>query len=107
MGLILSVYKTDRTTDSSMNGVTNRCDQLCVVNVEGPFAPSPTCLPVELREGPAPNTAVLIPLEVGDSRPMFGGNYATTSDSRFSRAVDRITGNSFYGAVPVHDRVEA
>jgi len=37
---------------------------------------------------------------------MFGGNYASTSDSRFGEAVEKIIGTRFYGAVAVHDRVE-
>ena len=38
---------------------------------------------------------------------MFGGNYATTSDSRFSELCEELLGTNFYGAVAVHDRVEA
>lgn len=37
---------------------------------------------------------------------MFGGNFAYTSDSRFHRAVEAITGARSYGAVPIHDRFE-
>ena len=37
---------------------------------------------------------------------MFGGNYGATSDSRFSEKVEEMMGSSFYGAVPIHDRVE-
>jgi hypothetical protein len=37
---------------------------------------------------------------------MMGGNYAATSDSRFHRAVEKITGSASYGAVPIHDRCE-
>lgn len=35
------------------------------------------------------------------SRLMFGGNYASTSDSRLSTLVD------FYGALAIHDRCES
>ena len=37
---------------------------------------------------------------------MMGGNYAATSDSRFSDKVEQMLGHHFYGAVPIHDRVE-
>lgn len=37
--------------------------------------------------------------------PMFGGNYAT-GDSRLSSLVQQLTGNRFYGAIAVHDRIE-
>lgn len=38
--------------------------------------------------------------------PMFGGCYIATSDSRFSREVERVLGSPFYGAVALHDRWE-
>jgi hypothetical protein len=37
---------------------------------------------------------------------MMGGNYAATSDSRFSDKIEEMLGHGFYGAVPIHDRVE-
>lgn len=43
----------------------------------------------------------------GDDRwLMFGGNFAYTSDSRFSEAVEALTGHHLIGAVPIHDRYE-
>ena len=39
--------------------------------------------------------------------PMFGGNFASSSDSRFMRIVRKTTGVRFYGAIPIHDRFEA
>jgi hypothetical protein len=38
--------------------------------------------------------------------PMAGGTYIATSDSRFSQAIERITGSRFYGAIPLHDYFE-
>ena len=38
--------------------------------------------------------------------PMMGGAYVATSDSRFTAAVEEITGVRFYGAVAFHDRYE-
>ena len=37
---------------------------------------------------------------------MMGGNYAATSDSRFSDKIEQMLGHHFYGAIPIHDRVE-
>jgi hypothetical protein len=108
MGMIVSVY-TDKGSDydCTCNGVTNRFDRLCVVNVEGPFEPSDSCPAVTLEAGALDGIAVLRPVEAGSNWTMFGGNYASTSDSRFSRAVEFICGHRFYGAVAVHDRIES
>lgn len=38
---------------------------------------------------------------------MFGGTYAGTSDSRFATRVEMALGQSFYGALAVHDRHES
>ena len=107
MGLVVSVYTNKgRNVDCSCNGVTNRFDSLCVVNVDGPFEPMPDRPAVELVAGAMDGIAVLKPVEAGNRWTMFGGNYAGSSDSRFARAVETITGNRFYGAIPVHDRIE-
>jgi hypothetical protein len=107
MGLIVSVYTNAGSgSDHSMNGVTNRFNRLCVINVDGPFDPSDDCPAVLLEQGALDGTAVLRPVEAGDNWTMFGGNFAATSDSRFHYAIENITGNRFYGAIPVHDRIE-
>jgi hypothetical protein len=107
MGIIVSVY-TDKSSDydCTCNGVTNRFDRLCVVNVEGPFEPDATTPAVTLEAGAMDGIAVLRPIEAKGNWTMFGGNYASTSDSRFCSAVEKICGHRFYGAVAVHDRVE-
>lgn len=107
MGLVVSVYSHKGSDyDCTCNGVTNRFDTLCVVNVDGPFEPMEDRPAVTLEHGALPGTAVLKPVECEGSWTMFGGNYAGSSDSRFNRAVENLTGNRFYGAIPVHDRVE-
>ena len=108
MGLIVSVYKdADSNYDCTMNGVTSRFTKLCVTNVDGPFDPSDDCPAVKLVEGNLPGTAKIVPEECEGKWSMMGGNYAATSDSRFSEAIETIVGGRFNGAVPVHDRVEA
>lgn len=42
----------------------------------------------------------------GGAWTMAGGNYAHSSDSRFTTLVSRLLGNRFYGALAVHDRIE-
>jgi hypothetical protein len=38
---------------------------------------------------------------------MAGGNYAGTTDSRWSALVSKMTGHRFYGLVAIHDRIES
>ena len=107
MGMIVSVYTSkDSDYDCTNNGVTNRFDRLCVINVEGPFEPDENTPAVYLDKGAVDGVVKLVPLETGTRWTMFGGNYATTSDSRFSAAVELLLGQKFYGAVAVHDRME-
>lgn len=42
----------------------------------------------------------------GGEWTMFGGNFAHSSDSRFTSFVSRLLGVRFYGALAVHDRIE-
>ena len=105
MGLHISVYRS-ASADCTNDGVTKRFAELCVTNVEGPFEPNENTPAVKLVAGHAPGTVRIVPEEVGERWSCFGGNFATTCDSRFSNAVEKITGAVFYGAVAVHDRVE-
>ena len=59
-----------------------------------------------LKAGNLRNIAKLVPYDRDGKWTMFGGNFAYTSDSRFSEAVSAIVGYRFYGAVPIHDRIE-
>jgi hypothetical protein len=117
MGLTLWVHRSP-LGDSTNGGLSGRFDRLTVVNVEGPFEPTPDHPAVMLVPN-ALGSVVIMPAEkIGDewleiasntkayAGPMFGGNYAATSDSRFGRAVEAILGHRFYGAVPIHDRLE-
>lgn len=112
MGLHVDVYRSAaRNADCTLNGITHRFNRLCLINVEGPFSPDETHAPALLLRGNLHGTVKIVPAdEQGNpvqAWTMFGGNYATTSDSRFSEACERITGNYFYGAVAVHDRIES
>jgi hypothetical protein len=114
MGLHVRVYRDARGEDCTIGGVSSQADDLCVVNIPGQFEPSDKAPAVLLVEGNAPGTLRIFPAVtngagewVRDSRwLMMGGNYAATSDSRFSEACEKMLGDPFYGAVPIHDRCE-
>jgi hypothetical protein len=109
MGMTVSVFRWG-LGDCTNGGVSAVAGSLCVVNVPGPFNPSPALPAVELVEGPGGRGhAILRPVEAkkrGMVGPMFGGNYAETSDGRFTEALRELTGAKFYGAVPIFDRYE-
>lgn len=114
MGMIVNVLRSASYGDCTNNGVSAQFDQLCLVNVDGPFDPSDTAGAAMLVKGNVDGIVVIKPAfeeddgsyHVTNQWVMMGGNYAATSDSRFSQAVERILGDRFYGAVAIHDRVE-
>lgn len=100
MGLIVSIYRDDYDSDHNLfHGVRS----VVVVNVPGPFEPTPERPAARLTRN-ALGSVVLVPDESpgeGLTPFMFGGTFAASSDSRFRQEV------GMYGAVPVHDRVES
>lgn len=103
MGMLVSVYRAAGRGDCTNGGASGSADFLCVVNVEGPYEPSAEMPGFELiRRGSMP---VLVPYNgISSTRsvgPMFGGNYAASSDSRFREATA-----PYYGALPIFDRFE-
>ena len=110
MGLLVSVYKDASSNyDCTNGGVSSRnIKGLCLTNVDGPFNPCdeyPAAKLVKQTFGFGSSVKV-IPEEAEGKQTMMGGNYAATSDSRFSDAIAARLGHNFYGAVPIHDRVE-
>lgn len=114
MGLIVHVYRS-ALGDSSNGGITSWANELCLVNVEGPFEPGRAAAAMLIEHKPTGrNLARIIPAVLGDDDQfypdkrwlMFGGCYAASSDSRFREAVEKVLGGPFYGAVPIHDRYE-
>jgi hypothetical protein len=108
MGLLVDVYKNGKY-DCTNGGVSSRnIKGLCLTNVDGPFDPCdeyPAAKLVKQTFGFGSSVKV-IPEEAEGKQTMMGGNYAATSDSRFSDAIAARLGHNFYGAVPIHDRVE-
>lgn len=106
MGLLAYVYRNN-LGDCTANGITSKAEKVCVVNIDGPFSPSPDAPAVELVEGNLRGLVKAIPAGVERHAVMSGGNFIGTSDSRFSRKIEEITGRTFAeGIVPMHDRIE-
>ena len=110
MGLPASIYRDEYR--SSTNAFSN-FNRVTLINVDGPFEPSKDAPAAVLVKGNAPGTVVVrvvrnyVPGETPEViRGMMGGAYVSTSDGRFSEAVEKILGGRFYGAVALHDRVE-
>jgi hypothetical protein len=113
MGLIISVYRNaEITSDCTNGGISGRFQSLTVVNVEGPFNPTPERPAVLLEEHHKGCLRIVPAVETPNGYTvapgwfMNGGNYAATSDSRFTGACEKLLGHRFYGAVAVHDRQE-
>ena len=112
MGLHVYIYRDDTMGDCTANGVTSPKRNhrgLCLTNVDGPFDPCddyPAAKLVAKTHSWGETTVRIVPEETEGKWSMMGGNYAATSDSRFNEAIAKLLGHKFYGALPVHDRVE-
>lgn len=99
MGLIVSIVRDKY--DSPVNAFFGY-GEVTVVNVDGPFDPTPDRPAARLATNGMGNP-IIVPAsapEDGLTPWMAGGTFAYTSDSRFSRAT------GLYAAVPVHDYAE-
>lgn len=123
MGIRVEVLRSHRDQDSWLGdvdctngGITNRKNgvhRLTIINADGPFEPDAEAPAAVIALTPYKN-AKIVPASDGrvneailkGSCYMFGGNYAACSDSRFNEAIKKLTGQDFYGAVPIHDRKE-
>ena len=108
MGILVNIYRNG--SDCTNGGESASAKGFTVTNCEGPFEPCENYPAAELVVAePIGGRKILrlIPESKKGKWTMFGGNYATTSDSRFSELCEELLGTNFYGAVAVHDRVEA
>lgn len=114
MGLIVDVFRFGHG-DFTNNGISSAAQSICLVNVEGPTNPKVSSyVRAMLVPGNGAGYVKIVPAELqsdGTYGPvkdwcMMGGNFAYTSDSRFTAAVKAITGQPCWGAVPIHDRIE-
>lgn len=105
MGMIAEIFKPAGWPDCSNNGISNRYQKVCIVNIEGPFEPSADAPAVKLIKRKFGNV-VCVPEEVENEWTMMGGAFVHTSDSRFGEAVEKLSGYDFGFPVALHDRVE-
>lgn len=120
MGIHVNIYKQAGQEDSwlgevdcTMGGESSYAKGFTVINAEGPFEPCedyPAATIVKQSFGFGCSLK-LVPESKKDKWTMFGGNFASTSDSRFGEACREIMGvdlGNVYslGPVPIHDRVE-
>lgn len=126
MGLHVWTYRSQPSkwladNDCTNGGISRDARGLCLVNVEGPFEPDddfPAAMLVSnnvFGDDVGRRLVKVVPahrLESGEyvaegRWTMFGGNFASTCDSRFREAVEGLLGVFASGAVPIHDRIEA
>ena len=84
------------------------------MNAKGPFDPCddyPAAVIVKQKFGFGCSLKLVPESKIDNHMTMFGGNYASTSDSRFGEACREIMGEDIgnvygLGPVAIHDRVE-
>jgi hypothetical protein len=104
VGMLASIYDSP-LGNCSNNGVSAKAKQVCIVNVEGPFDPKDDAPAVKLIKSRNGNL-VCVPVGLEHKWTMFGGAFVYTSDSRFNREVERLSGYDHSFPVALHDRVE-
>lgn len=106
-GLTVSIFKNPLYEKCSNGGVSEFHDEAIVIGPGIPEIFDSRGKPVLKLESHYPGIVRLVPVAFPQGKcPMFGGAYGSTSDSRFSAAVEKLTGAPFYGAIPIHDRCE-
>ena len=117
MGIIVSVLRSftqaddwleiNDTTNGGITNVETGVHELTIINADGPFEPTVDAPAAVIKLTPCGSAKIVPNIWADGSKwTMFGGNYAATSDSRFGEAIKKMTGQDFYGAVPIHDRTE-
>jgi hypothetical protein len=103
MGLYANIY--DRPLGNCSNGgISAGHKRVCLVNVEGPFEPTPDAPAARLIKTRLGNL-VCEPLGL-EGKTMFGGAFVYSSDSRFGEAVQKLSGYGHPFPVGLHDRIE-
>jgi hypothetical protein len=104
MGILADIYDSP-LGNCSNGGVSANYTRVCVVNVAGPFKPNDETPAVCLIKRNTGNV-VCVPIDLEDKWTTFGGAFVYTSDSRFTQAVERLSGYDHSFPVALHDRVE-
>ena len=115
--LRLYVYRSNYGNhgyDPTNGGITSRYDEILVACDDGPVKVDPANPPENifmLVGSSYSGSPRLVPRHIKPEDmvgPMFGGNYATTSDSRWGKMVAKHFGEAyrFTNCLPVFDRYE-
>jgi hypothetical protein len=104
MGLNVEIFRSNMG-DCSNGGASSRVNRLCVLNIVGPDKPSAEA-PAAVIVKRKPGNVVIVPADLTDRWAMFGGCFGFSSDSRFSEAVESLTGYPFRFPLAIHDRIE-
>lgn len=107
MGLRAYIFRSS-PSDYSAGGVSCNNTEVYVENAApGLELGKDDLVSVSLRKG-AFNSVIAVPTNavMKGAHTMFGGTFIYSCDSRFGDTIRKITGQSFYGAVPFHDRIE-
>lgn len=96
--------------DSTNGGWSSKFNVVVVTNAGGVFEPSKEMPGVRLVKHRTMNHVFAVSERdiAAGKWTMFGGNYLSSSDSRFKEAVRKLLGDpdAFVGAIPIHDRYE-
>lgn len=107
MGLTVEIL---RGSYNSSRNVFRNASHITLVNVDGPFEPTPQRPAARIEKGPL-GTLRIVPEDysefddLGAGFLIFGGTYAATSDSRFHNAITSLGGKS-HVAIAIHDFYE-
>ena len=120
MGMYVDIY-TQREhpddlfygEDCTNGGESSYVKGFCVTNVDGPFNPCEDYPAAKLikQEFGFGCSLKIVPESKLDKATSFGGNFASTSDSRFGDKCRELMGEDIgnvygLGPVKIHDRVE-
>ena len=122
MALNIYVYRDAELGDCTNNGVSKFANKLCVTNASGPVdldRDTDHYPLVRIAFGRAGNP-ILVPDGPGPDKTgnrCFGGNYASSSDSRFGEAIRKLAVDNgmspaearalaMGSILPIHDRFE-
>jgi len=105
MGMLAFIHDSP-LGNCSNKGLSSKHKKVCIVNIEGPFEPGPDMPAVKLIKREHVGNLVCIPVGLETRLTMFGGAYIATSDGRFCRAVEKLSGYDHSFPVALHDRVE-
>ena len=111
MGIYVDIYKNG--SDCTNGGESSYVDGFCITEIDGPFKPNDRYPRAKIlkRVMPFGVSLKLVPVSKLDKCTMMGGNYASTTDSRFGEycrdLMGEDLGNVFgLGPIAIHDRVE-